>query len=261
MSVVTTVKSWTAKLTGFGDALAELHGTTHALDHRLEELTAEAAQLRAAPSGPDVLKQTIPAGIEALGAQWRAEHGSTWLNAFSEKIADDGGVRPSGWPDSMSLNMMGVHPPSLAFLGAIAKDLVTHAVLESATVALHGQEPGPSTAARQRRLAEIADETARLKLEHAQLVDEAERHGVRLAHLPEEQARRLRIRATHEPWERDGLVNRDYYARHPEKRPPGAAGSRVDGMTTADRMLTTAAQAGWPAALGRDEDEAEDDAG
>jgi hypothetical protein len=142
------------------------------------------------------------------------------LHTFSEKILEDGSVQPSTWPDSVWLNMMGMQPPSLAFLCAVVPDRVTQALLEAAKGALQGQEPAPPAAERQRRLRAIEREVADIRSQHKLLVDQANNHGVVMAHLPEEQARRLQVSAKHEAWERDALLNRRFYERHPEKRPP-----------------------------------------
>lgn len=219
--IVETVKSWTSKLTSAHTALSELTEAEQALRRRLSALAGEAARARSAPSAPDELKRAIGQHVRTAGNVWKRQTGGAPLLAsFSEGLQDDGTVRHPAWPDGPTLAVMGLAPVSLNALCAIVPDTVTAALVDAATLALDGQEAGPRLAERQRRLREIADEEAALRRDHAELVDQARRHGIALEHLPEERARRRRIAQRHAAWEADVRLNAGVYDRHPDQQPP-----------------------------------------
>jgi hypothetical protein len=218
---MTVLDSLRQLLGGATAAIQNVKQAEGGIRERLDALTREESDLLANPEAPTVCEENLKVGILAVGDEWTEAHSMDVARGASGRIERSPGPAQGRPADRVA-------PPRvkemLAELGipdwfcAMAPDLVLEGLRRGARK--KDYESAPAMATRLERLAEIEKERETLHERHAELVDEAEGAGVRLQHLPEEIAARLKKQRRRAAWEADVRMNSDYYSRVPSARPP-----------------------------------------
>jgi hypothetical protein len=189
-TIKNAVKGAVDFLAGARSAVQGLRDHESALRGAHNAAVAERARLIGSlPPKADILA-AMEGQIDALGDQWRATNEAALIRALGGSID----VAPSG-------EVTGLRPGSLTGIWTTAPwtaaDLLSvfptlfkarlREIIERAEY-----NAGPPMGDRLRLLAEVDARIGQIERDHAALVDEAGASGIRLEHLPDEHARRMR---------------------------------------------------------------------
>jgi hypothetical protein len=209
MAMMDTLKQL---LGGASSAIASLKKAEAGIRAGLAALDVEQTQHRSLAEPRPAVEANVDRLVGELRARWLAAHGQAVAGAASGRLGEGNAPEPARLHEVLFMG-----PVTLDLLAALVPRELAAGLRQ--IVAETRVESGPALAARLPRLREIEAERQALRQRHAELVDEAAAAGVTLAHLPEEKARRIQLAQRHREWAANVAVNREFYERHPEKRP------------------------------------------
>jgi hypothetical protein len=216
-TLIEKVTDWTRRLAGARNGVQELHGLDAALRGALAELEAERGRLLSSKPPKAEALNALDVELPKLAAEWMAQRGMGVVASLAGavNVTPAGEIRGIVRHSSLADEVGGL---SLSALAAIAPDMVREGL--TAMIARTPYEEGPPMADRAALVAEVDRKIEAIVKAHRELVDDAEKMRITLAHLPVTVGRRTQAAQARQRWQADQVANRDYYKRNPSASPP-----------------------------------------
>lgn len=204
MTVLMKVADIAKRLAGAKSALEEVHQAAVGMLREHADLHQERSRLINAKPPREDLIAALDEQVRALGEAWAEANGARVVAALSGGVevsmrGEVTGIRPG----ALAVEFGG--PVDLSMLAALSPDTVRER-LAGIVLALE-YEAGPPMRERARLVAEVDTRLARVERAHAELVDEAARAGISLAHMDGERARRVQKAQRREAADRFNRAN------------------------------------------------------